>query len=186
MFLSSDEFIGNMPEQYKETISSINEFMKVCVDEYKAEAVSMLTHTKAAKKTVETFYDHSRKPSNRYSTSDIFPDRNKVRWDGYAEFFVDETIATKYQWSEQANEIWDEKSNHREMAEMVLELRKAMDKLTDRQRECIELYFYEEFTQEEIGQLLNISRQTVTQHIEEGKKNITKILHEKCDFIPAF
>ena len=37
--------------------------------------------------------------------------------------------------------------------------------LTTRQAECIQLYFYEGKTQEEIGKLLGISRRVVSQHL---------------------
>ena len=39
------------------------------------------------------------------------------------------------------------------------------DELTKRQAECIQLYFYQGKTQEEIGDILGISRRVVSQHL---------------------
>ncbi len=39
------------------------------------------------------------------------------------------------------------------------------EELTDRQTACVELYFYEGKTQEEIGDILGISRRVVSQHL---------------------
>ena len=39
------------------------------------------------------------------------------------------------------------------------------EELTDRQTDCVELYFYEGKTQEEIGDILGISRRVVSQHL---------------------
>ena len=39
------------------------------------------------------------------------------------------------------------------------------EELTDRQTDCVKLYFYEGKTQEEIGEILGISRRVVSQHL---------------------
>ena len=39
------------------------------------------------------------------------------------------------------------------------------NELTERQTECIQLYFYKGKTQEEIGSILGISRRVVSQHL---------------------
>ena len=46
--------------------------------------------------------------------------------------------------------------------------------LTDRQYDCVQLYFYEGKTQDEIGRILGISRRVVSQHLfgvtRDGRK----------------
>ena len=51
--------------------------------------------------------------------------------------------------------------------QLVLEqIRQIIAKeLTERQAECIQLYFYKGKTQEEIGDILGISRRVVSQHL---------------------
>lgn len=48
--------------------------------------------------------------------------------------------------------------------------------LTARQRECIELYFIQRLTMEQIGQRLGIGKSTVHKHIETGKAHIRRVL----------
>lgn len=48
--------------------------------------------------------------------------------------------------------------------------------LTRRQRECIELYFGERMTMEQIGEQLGVGKSTVYKHIELGKANIQRVL----------
>lgn len=48
--------------------------------------------------------------------------------------------------------------------------------LTDRQRECIEMYFMEHMTMEKIGQKLGIGKSTVYKHIETGKAHIRRVM----------
>ena len=49
-----------------------------------------------------------------------------------------------------------------------------VQELTDRQYDCVHLYFYEGKTQEEIGEILGISRRVVSQHLfgvtRDGRK----------------
>lgn len=48
--------------------------------------------------------------------------------------------------------------------------------LTPRQRECIELYFSQRLTMEQIGRRLGIGKSTVHKHIETGKAHIRRVL----------
>ncbi len=49
---------------------------------------------------------------------------------------------------------------------VIKQIRQIIAKdLTGRQAECIRLYFYEDKTQQEIGNLLGISRRVVSQHL---------------------
>lgn len=48
--------------------------------------------------------------------------------------------------------------------------------LTDRQRECIEMYFMQRLTMEQIGRQLGIGKSTVYKHIETGKAHIRRVL----------
>ena len=48
--------------------------------------------------------------------------------------------------------------------------------LTKRQFICFKLYYFEEYSQAEIGDILGISRQTVWRHIKKGKERLRKTL----------
>lgn len=48
--------------------------------------------------------------------------------------------------------------------------------LTDQQMQCMWLYYWEEHTQVEIAELLDISQPTVNQHLEYGRKKLKKLL----------
>lgn len=49
-------------------------------------------------------------------------------------------------------------------------------KLTTRQQEVVELYFYNQYTQEEVSEVLGISQQAVLDHIKKVKVKIQKVL----------
>lgn len=48
--------------------------------------------------------------------------------------------------------------------------------LTGRQRECIELYFMERLTMDEIGKRLGIGKSTVYKHLHTAKARIRRVL----------
>ncbi len=54
--------------------------------------------------------------------------------------------------------------------------------LTPRQRECVELYFTERMTMEEIGGKLGIGKSTVYKHLKTAKARIRRVL----DYAEAF
>jgi len=60
------------------------------------------------------------------------------------------------------------------MSPVFIYLEKAWDGLTQRQKDCLRLRA-EGWTQEEIGQLLGISRWTVRGHQEAGRKKLPVI-----------
>lgn len=51
-------------------------------------------------------------------------------------------------------------------------------KLTDKQAQVVELYFFNQYTQEEVSQKLGISQQAVLDHINKVKLKIRKVLEE--------
>lgn len=46
--------------------------------------------------------------------------------------------------------------------------------LTKRQRDCVQLYFYEGLTEEETGLRLGITKSTVCRHLQKAKKRLGK------------
>ena len=57
------------------------------------------------------------------------------------------------------------------------EVRKAMDEhLTPRQKECLELYYLQGFSQKRIAALLRIHQTTVSQHIGYALKKLRQVL----------
>jgi RNA polymerase sigma factor (sigma-70 family) len=57
----------------------------------------------------------------------------------------------------------------RELVDALLRL--IQDELTDRQRECIQLYFFEGRSQQEIADALGIGRRVVSQHLFGIRRN---------------
>lgn len=49
-------------------------------------------------------------------------------------------------------------------------------KLTERQKEVVELYFFLQYTQEEVSDVLGISQQAVLDHIKKIKNKIQKVI----------
>lgn len=57
--------------------------------------------------------------------------------------------------------------------EMKRLLGSAMDKtLTERQRKCLSMYYFDELRMEEIAKRLGISKSTVSRHITAAKKKL--------------
>ena len=50
-------------------------------------------------------------------------------------------------------------------------------KLTERQKEVVELYFFLQYTQEEVSKVLGISQQAVLDHIKKIKSKIQKVIN---------
>lgn len=55
--------------------------------------------------------------------------------------------------------------------------------LTEKQMQVVELYFYNQYTQEEVSKVLNVSQQAVLDHIKKVKQKINKVLErwKTCD-----
>lgn len=49
-------------------------------------------------------------------------------------------------------------------------------KLTERQKEVVVLYFFNQYTQEEVSKVLGISQQAVLDHIKKIKNKIQKVI----------
>lgn len=49
-------------------------------------------------------------------------------------------------------------------------------KLTERQKEVVDLYFFNQYTQEEVSKVLGISQQAVLDHIKKIKNKIQKVI----------
>ena len=56
-----------------------------------------------------------------------------------------------------------------------IDLLLAEAKLTERQKEVVVLYFFLQYTQEEVSQVLGISQQAVLDHIKKIKNKIQKV-----------
>jgi RNA polymerase sigma factor (sigma-70 family) len=58
-------------------------------------------------------------------------------------------------------------------------IKDALLKLKDKQREAIELYFFEEYTQEEAAELLNITQASFSRRLERALESLKKLLEEE-------
>ena len=79
--------------------------------------------------------------------------------------FFDQLTTEDYLWYRAPDDEYT--AARRAKRQAVLEqIRQIIAKeLTERQTECIQLYFYKGKTQEEIGRILGISRRVVSQHL---------------------
>lgn len=61
--------------------------------------------------------------------------------------------------------------------ETVKLIRTAMEQeLTERQRECVELYFFRHMTMEETGRMLGIGKGTVCRHLQKSRARLGRAL----------
>jgi len=60
-----------------------------------------------------------------------------------------------------------------ELIDYTIDLEKAWDNLTQRQKDCLRLSSMD-WTQEEIGKLLEISQSTVRDHIKAARKKLPR------------
>ena len=71
----------------------------------------------------------------------------------------------------------EQASNRAQLLRTQKLLRLAMEEeLTDRQKECVRLYFYENFTEEQIGQRLGVGKSTVCRHLQKAKARLYRAL----------
>ncbi len=56
-------------------------------------------------------------------------------------------------------------------------LRRAMEgELTQRQRQCLDLYYFQGLTQEETGRRLGVTAATVSRHIKRARERLQQVL----------
>ena len=70
---------------------------------------------------------------------------------------------------------------HQELAE---QLRSALEKLSDRQREVLHLTFYENLTLEQAAEILEITVGAARQHYHRGKTSLQRILAKRRELEP--
>ena len=65
-----------------------------------------------------------------------------------------------------------------EQLELLLDIELMLEeaRLTDKQAQVVELYFFNQYTQEEVSKKLGISQQAVLDHIKKVKQKIKKVL----------
>ena len=79
--------------------------------------------------------------------------------------FFDQFTTEDYFWYQAPDDEYAEARRAKRQA-VLEQVRQIIAKeLTERQTECVQLYFYKGKTQEEIGDILGISRRVVSQHL---------------------
>ncbi len=79
--------------------------------------------------------------------------------------FFDQFTTEDYFWYQAPDDEYTEARRAKRQAVLEQVRRIIAKELTTRQTECVELYFYKGKTQEEIGNILGISRRVVSQHL---------------------
>lgn len=63
--------------------------------------------------------------------------------------------------------------NRRALEKATRLLQTAMEQeLTPRQRECVQLYYFQQLTMEEVGRQLGIGKATVCRHLQKSKRRL--------------
>lgn len=69
----------------------------------------------------------------------------------------------------------EESTNRRDLQAAKAVLREAMGKeLTDKQRECVRLYFFEGLNQEQTARTLGVGKSTVCRHLQRAKARLKR------------
>lgn len=77
----------------------------------------------------------------------------------------------------------EQESNRAQLLQLQKLLRLAVEQeLTDRQKECVMLYFYENLTEEQIGQRLGVGKSTVCRHLQKAKARLYRALKYSVKF----
>lgn len=82
-------------------------------------------------------------------------------------------------WEEAIADLGDseQKSNRAALLRTEKLLRLAIEQeLTARQRECVQLYFYDRLTEEQIGCRLGVGKSTVCRHLQKAKARLYRAL----------
>lgn len=64
-------------------------------------------------------------------------------------------------------------------------LLRVINDLPPRQRQCVELYYFDGYTQEQIAGRLGIDRTTVTRHLRAARQNIAETTNADYTFCPS-
>lgn len=63
-------------------------------------------------------------------------------------------------------------SNYRDRRTAAAVLEMGLRRLTPRQRECVQMYYYRSFTLEEIAQALGVNPSTVCRHLQKARAHL--------------
>lgn len=99
-------------------------------------------------------------------------DRIVHNMDSYAEDGVNSENRWYAAWKLQENAVEPDISD--EVSEISDRMQKAIEKLTERQRKMLRLYYFEGYQQPEIAKMLGISASAVTQALAAARKKIMK------------
>ena len=94
-----------------------------------------------------------------------------VDFDKLAEFDVSHAIC--YETEEERESRWMREDRWEQFVPELMEI--IENELTSKQRQAIILYFFAQKTQEEIGRIMGIPHQVVSQHIHGIRRNGKKI-----------
>lgn len=62
---------------------------------------------------------------------------------------------------------------------LQLELKRALNNLDEKQNLCMKLFYYDDKTYKEIAEITDFTTQQVKSYIQNGKRNLKKILSSK-------
>lgn len=80
--------------------------------------------------------------------------------------YFDQLTNEDYLWYQPPGSGKSARARRAKRRKVIKQIRRIIaEELTSRQAECIQLYFYAGKTQEEIGEILGISRRVVSQHL---------------------
>lgn len=71
-------------------------------------------------------------------------------------------------------------TNNWEPDAMDIRLKECLEKLKDRQRSCIELFYFNELCYKEISEKLTLDVKKVKSYIQNGKRNLKNCIESKA------
>lgn len=137
--------------------------IRIRVRDFYKDAIGEIEYTYVSEEVYEALANTFRKEAHAEEMRDL----RHVTKDGYVEGDTEDLLM------ETAESVEDYVLRQLE----IKQLQKAMQQLTETQKERLQLYFFEGLTYRQIGEKLGISDKSVRESIEAALKKIKKILN---------
>ena len=137
--------------------------IRIRVKDFYKDAIGEIEYTYVSEEVYEALANTFRKEAHAEEMRDL----RHVTKDGYVEGDTEDLLM------ETAESVEDYVIRQLE----IKQLQKAMQQLTETQKERLQLYFFEGLTYRQIGEKLGISDKSVRESIEAALKKIKKILN---------
>ena len=136
--------------------------IRIRIKDFYKDAIGEIEYTYVSEEVYETLVNTFRKEAHAEEMRDL----RHVTKDGYVEGDTEDLLI------ETEESVEDYVIRQLE----IKQLQKAMQQLTENQKERLQLYFFEGLTYRQIGEKLGISDKSVRESIDAALKKIKKII----------